>query len=155
MSRLVLVGRVSSRAFEAFGVIALAGVVVSVLVDQDVLPWLGFLAREKRFAAVLSASLFVALIVAYAVWRRAKSFAAQVVLGDSDVLFVRGHARLSVRYEWLAGYTDELPDIIELVRKPRAPSSPAFLRLSVPTPDEQGRLALLALLASKGLKRLG
>jgi hypothetical protein len=75
---------------------------------------------------------------------------------DEGIVFLKcvtRHERTEVEWHDLAGFRDAAPDHVRLVRREKGGRTPEFV-LSVPTPNDKTRTAVLQLLDRRGLSRV-
>ncbi len=94
----------------------------------------------------------VAAAAFFVLFRAGHSAAGEAVLHDEGAAFAKeGDLRLEVRWSEVAGYRDGATAYVQLEA---ADAPPLGSHVAIPTPTEADRLAVLAFLDGRGLKRL-
>ncbi|MEZ0227644.1 MAG: hypothetical protein ACAI25_03410 [Planctomycetota bacterium] len=132
----------------------LAGGGALVLTATGEAPWLPLLPRPLVGLGILLGSTFGAVLTSFLVVRRSKARAGHVVFHERWIVFLRAAETTTVGFDEIQGFRDGDADFVELVRKPGVSASIAFPRLTVPTPTEKDRVAVLAVLDARGIRRL-
>ncbi len=155
MSRLVIHGATSSSNLPAvfFGLSLVAGAVTAVLAERGHLPWLPFASR-------LGAQLicFMAFVLGWAVAlfvsRRSMARAGRVEIDEQKLVFHRDGLWVAIQWTDCKGFKDGDADFIEVELREEVPLTRSYWPLTIPTPSEKDRVAVLAVLDAHGLKRL-
>jgi hypothetical protein len=114
------------------------------------LPWL----REGGAALVCFGTFVLAVAVSFGLWRRSVARSSRVVLDELGVEISRDLFHENFPWRDLAGYRDGDTDFVELVRPAGVARRTRFPRLTVPTLTEKDRVAVLAFLDARGIRRL-
>lgn len=129
----------------AFAAVVVAGIGEIVLAENKVIP-------SILSSSAVGALMFVAAIgLSFFVWRRSIARAGRVVMGVSAIHFTRGRAERGRRMDLLLGLPRRGRGLVELIR---APVLRDFPRLTIPTPSESDRVAVLEALDRHGLRRV-
>jgi hypothetical protein len=156
MSRLVVRGAPASSNIPAFvfGLVLVAAAGAGFAAEQDLFPWLSNL-EVGRFSGVICVGTTVAglMLVAF-LSRRSSATLGRVELEDSTLDFFRDRMHVRLNAADLAGYRDGDDDFIELELRGDASVPRSFRPLTIPTPTEKDRVAVLEALDRCGLRRL-
>ncbi|MEZ0227645.1 MAG: hypothetical protein ACAI25_03415 [Planctomycetota bacterium] len=137
-----------------FLVVIALGVVAAILAREKTLPWLRPFGGDVGGGLICASTYVAGWTIAVALSRRSMSRSGRVVLEEAHAFFERDGYSAVVFWEYCAGYLDGDSDYVELVLHEGAPRSPLLWPLTIPTLREEDRVAVLAALDARGLRRL-
>lgn len=143
------VAQANRRATLVFAALIALSLGAAIAMRRGLVPWIPH--RDVGFVPIVLGPM-LASVVFQLLFRTGQAAAGGAALHDEGAVFAKeGAFRLEVPWSEVDGYRDGATAYVQL----EAAKAPLASHVAIPTPTEADRLAVLAFLDGRGLKRLG